>query len=119
VATPAAKIAAPPTGPALTPPHHDTTKIAGRHGTPQTLTAGGPPPRNNPKIAAAAATVSKNVTPANATPPAGTTMRCKDGTYLTGTPSADRCANNGGVASYHPVPATPAAPRIQAQRKQP
>jgi hypothetical protein len=47
-------------------------------------------------------------------------MRCKDGTYLTGTASADRCASNGGVAVTYPaLPASPPAPRPQPQRKQP
>jgi len=45
-------------------------------------------------------------------PPAGATMRCKDGTYLTGTPSDARCAGFGGVAVLLPVPTPPPpAPR--------
>jgi hypothetical protein len=43
--------------------------------------------------------------------PAGSTMRCKDGTYLSGTPSADRCSANGGTAViFGSQQATPAAP---------
>jgi hypothetical protein len=51
------------------------------------------------------------------TPPAGATMRCKDGTYLAGTPSAERCGSNGGLAAILPAgrpaspPAAPARPR--------
>ncbi|MFI5232844.1 MAG: hypothetical protein ACHQSE_10075 [Gemmatimonadales bacterium] len=46
-------------------------------------------------------------------------MRCKDGTYLSGGPAADRCAGNGGVASIFSArpPLVPAKP--QPQRKQP
>lgn len=46
-------------------------------------------------------------------------MRCKDGSYLSGAPSADRCANNGGVASVFPAKSALVAPKPQAQRKQP
>lgn len=49
---------------------------------------------------------------ADQAPPVGATMRCKDGTYLSGTASANRCANNGGLAAIlpplPPVPPTPA-----------
>jgi hypothetical protein len=81
--------------------------------------ASGPPPRNNAKFAASAAAISKSVVPVNSAPPAGTTMRCKDGSYLSGAPSADRCANNGGVATVFPAKGGLTAPRPQAQRKQP
>ena len=47
-------------------------------------------------------------------PPAGATMHCKDGTYLTGTPNKDRCANNGGLAAI--LPSTPPAPAAPARR---
>ncbi len=47
----------------------------------------------------------------NQAPPAGATMHCKDGTYLTGAPSKDRCANNGGLAAILPAPVqTPSVP---------
>jgi hypothetical protein len=49
--------------------------------------------------------------------PANATMHCKDGTYLTGAPSTDRCANNGGVAAIFPP--RPAAPTPPAQRPRP
>lgn len=44
------------------------------------------------------------------TPPAGATMRCKDGTWLTGEPAAARCAGNGGLATILPVRAAPPPP---------
>jgi hypothetical protein len=44
-------------------------------------------------------------------PPAGATMRCKDGTWLSGAPAAGRCDANGGTAvilpSPRPAPPTP------------
>jgi len=49
--------------------------------------------------------------PAQAAAPIGATMRCKDGTYLTGAPAASRCAGFGGVAAFlappRPTPAQP------------
>jgi hypothetical protein len=76
------------------------------------------PPRTRP--VAAASTISMNVIPATQGPPAGATMRCKDGTYLTGAPSAARCVGNGGVAMTYPAQAaSPPAPKPQPQRKQP
>ena len=49
-----------------------------------------------------------------AAPPATATMQCKDGTFLYGAPSADRCTNNGGLAAIFtrptPPPARPARP---------
>lgn len=41
------------------------------------------------------------------TPPAGATMRCKDGTWLSGTADAARCANNGGLLVILPPARTP------------
>jgi hypothetical protein len=41
---------------------------------------------------------------ADAPPPSGSTMRCKDGTYLGGTPSAGACAAYGGLAAILPAP---------------
>lgn len=54
------------------------------------------------------------VTPAlrNDTPPAGATMRCRDGTWLTGPAAAARCDGNGGSAVILPAaPSAPAAPQ--------
>lgn len=46
------------------------------------------------------------------TPPAGATMRCRDGTWLTGAAVASRCDANGGSAVILPAaPAAPPAPR--------
>lgn len=39
-----------------------------------------------------------------AAPPADATMRCKDGTFLTGPPAAERCRDRGGVAAIFPAP---------------
>lgn len=44
------------------------------------------------------------------TPPAGATMRCKDGTWLAGEAAAARCAANGGLATILPVRAAPPPP---------
>jgi hypothetical protein len=60
-----------------------------------------------------AAAVQAALTPS--TPPAGATMRCKDGTWFSGTPDAARCVSNGGLAvilppSNPPVPPPPARP---------
>ncbi|MFI5208471.1 MAG: hypothetical protein ACHQX4_10710 [Gemmatimonadales bacterium] len=41
-------------------------------------------------------------------------MQCKDGTYLTGTPDANRCSANGGLAAILPAARAtppPARPR--------
>lgn len=46
------------------------------------------------------------------TPPVGATMRCRDGTWMTGPASSGRCDANGGTAVILPVaPVTPPAPR--------
>jgi len=45
----------------------------------------------------------------DAAPPAGATMRCKDGTYLTGAAAAGRCDANGGLVAVLP-PAREASP---------
>jgi len=76
------------------------------------------PPRKAPTAAQSA--IAKSVAPA-ASRPVGATMHCKDGTYLTGAPAADRCAANGGVAAIFPASPGVAAPRPQpqGQRKQP
>lgn len=47
-----------------------------------------------------------------ATPPAGATMRCRDGSWLSGAPAPGRCDANGGTAAILPVaPPPPPAPR--------
>lgn len=46
------------------------------------------------------------------TPPAGATMRCRDGSWLSGAPAPGRCDGNGGTAAILPVaPPIPPAPR--------
>jgi hypothetical protein len=82
------------------------------------LTTKSPPPPAPLTTAARIAAADRTVAPAR-TAPIGATMQCKDGTYLTGAPSAGRCSNNGGIAAIYPAqPAAPAA-RPQPQRKQP
>ena len=62
-------------------------------------------------VAAATAAQASVVAPARValTPPATSTMQCKDGTFLYGAPSADRCANNGGLAAIFARPTPPPA----------
>ncbi len=43
-------------------------------------------------------------------PPAGATIRCRDGTYLTGTPVASACDAHAGLAMMMPVRGTPPRP---------
>ena len=51
------------------------------------------------------------VVAAPAVPPAGATMRCKDGTWLTGAPGEGRCSANGGTAAIlAPARAAPPPP---------
>ena len=57
---------------------------------------------------------SAQVVEAPTAPPSGATMRCKDGSYLTGRPSADRCDGNAGVAVI--FPAAPVSPPTPARR---
>ena len=68
-----------------------------------------------PLTAAAATMRASIIAPAKlvVAPPTDATMQCKDGTYLSGPPSAGRCAALGGVAALFPVAAkpVPVAPR--------
>ncbi len=64
--------------------------------------------RNSASVAASAGIVEQ-------APPAGTTMRCKDGTYLTGAPADNRCADHGGVAAVM----TSAKPTLPETRPRP
>jgi hypothetical protein len=70
-----------------------------------------PPPRaaaaRMPVSAPAAARAA--AAPSAAAPPAGATIRCKDGTYLTGAAAAGRCDANGGLVAVLP-PAREAPP---------
>jgi hypothetical protein len=73
-----------------------------------------PPPTPAARAAALAAAAKASTTMQKSGPPAGASMQCKDGTYLSGTASADRCANNGGLAAVFPVRAQ--APPVPARR---
>ncbi|MCE9601363.1 MAG: DUF3761 domain-containing protein [Gemmatimonadetes bacterium] len=59
-------------------------------------------PATTPSVRAAAAQPAANAR--NDAPPAGATMRCRDGTWLSGTPSESRCDRNGGLAVILPAP---------------
>ncbi|MBC7673274.1 MAG: hypothetical protein H7247_12710 [Polaromonas sp.] len=63
-------------------------------------------------IVASAVTPAQRIASADAAPPAGATMRCKDGTFLTGAASEQRCAGNGGLSvtfqAARPTPQPPA-----------
>jgi hypothetical protein len=100
--------------------HPDSARARAGRASAAAIAAAQPAPRvgtpaRNVKVAAAAPAISANVVAAAR--PVGATMRCKDGTYLTGAVSADRCASNGGVAVTFPVVAAPAPPRPQAQKR--
>jgi hypothetical protein len=72
------------------------------------------PPHQKTVVRKASPALAVSAAAAIQAPPAGATMHCKDGTYLTGAPSKDRCANNGGVAAI--LPSTPPAPAAPARR---
>ncbi len=84
--------------------------------TPETCTARGGlklilPARATPPATPPAAQASLQAAPApSATPPSDATMRCKDGTWLSGTPAASRCDANGGLATILPPTPPPGAP---------
>lgn len=62
-------------------------------------------------IAASAITPAQRIASADPAPPPGATMRCKDGTFLTGVASEQRCAGNGGLGVSFPAPVeTPRPP---------
>lgn len=70
--------------------------------------------RRTPALAAAspalrAATSQSAALARNDAPPVGATMRCRDGSWLFGTPSASRCDRNGGLAVILPAPPVPPA----------
>ncbi|CAN5864153.1 hypothetical protein BH11GEM1_BH11GEM1_20500 [soil metagenome] len=70
------------------------------------------PPVRTP-IAASAVTPAQRIASAAAAPPAGATMRCKDGTFLTGAPSEQRCDGNGGVSVTFPAAAPTPQPPVR------
>ena len=71
-----------------------------------------------PALRQVAATVAHPALVARAAP-AGTTMQCKDGTYLSGVPAAARCAGNGGVAAIFPAAKTAPPGPSKAPQKRP
>ena len=60
------------------------------------------PPAATPSVRAATPQPAANAR--NDAPPAGASMRCRDGTWLSGTPSESRCDRNGGLAVILPAP---------------
>ena len=60
-----------------------------------------PTTRQAPPLAVARSIVSQQ-TPFTNVRPDGATMQCKDGTYLFGAPSDERCRQNGGVGVTFP-----------------
>jgi len=56
-----------------------------------------------PAPAARPVPTARVAAPSEAPPPTGATMRCKDGTWLTGTPAPERCSANGGTAVILPA----------------
>jgi len=77
------------------------------------------PPAAAGRVAAPAAAMRATPVAAAETPPAGATMRCKDGTWLNGTTAAGACAGHAGLAmtvpqvrgTPHPPVAVTSAPR--------
>ena len=68
------------------------------------------PPVPKP-IVASAVTPAQRIASADAAPPAGATMRCKDGTFLSGEASEQRCAGYGGLGvTFQATPAIPQPP---------
>ena len=109
--TAAPTAATPPVPPAL-PAVPPTAAVAANAAAIAASAAPAPPPL--PGVVPPPAPASSQalvVAPAPSTAsmavPLGSTMRCKDGTWLNGTPAPDRCETRGGVAVIVPVPSTP------------
>lgn len=105
-ATPAVVLPPAPGGPPPTPPR-STAVVPSK--APPVLNAQVVPPPPPMAGAATPATPARALMP-NGPPPVGTTMRCKDGTYLTGTPNPANCATHQGVAVIFPTRAVPTGP---------
>ena len=73
--------------------------------TPLPLARPVPSPIATPDI-----TPAQRIASADPAPPPGATMRCKDGTFLTGVASEPRCAGNGGLGVTFPATPTPQPP---------
>ena len=69
-----------------------------------------PVPPSLAEIRAAQPSAAPSPASGPATPPVGATMRCRDGTWLSGAPAADRCTQRGGVLIYVPQRPTPPPP---------
>ena len=84
------------------------------------LQVGMPPRAAAPpaRVAQAQAQAAPSVALANVAPPAGATMRCKDGSYQSGAPSAGACSGRGGLAAAMP-PTGAAPPQPMAPRQNP
>ena len=98
-------LASPSASPASVAPGRTATMVA-----PAALMA--TPVRQVPQQqATAAVTPAQQIAAADGRPAAGMTMRCKDGTFLSGTPSASQCQAHGGlVATFPAARQVPAAP---------
>jgi len=64
------------------------------------------------RMPVSAPAAARAAAPSAAPAPEGATMRCKDGTYLTGAPSEGRCDAYGGVAAVLPAPRTAPPPPL-------
>jgi len=64
------------------------------------------------RMPVSAPAAARAAAPSDAPAPDGATMRCKDGTYLTGAPSEGRCDAYGGVAAVLPAPRTAPPPPL-------
>lgn len=83
----------------------------------RTIEKSAPPPA--PAKSATTSPALKTTISADVKPAAGMTMRCKDGTWLAGTPTADRCSNNGGLAMVMMAPPAAPASRPEVQQQAP
>jgi hypothetical protein len=74
-------------------------------------------PAPAPAVRAPALAAARAPAPSNAAAPADATMRCKDGTYLTGPPAEGRCDANGGLAVILVPRPTPPPPPLNGPRR--
>jgi hypothetical protein len=93
-------------------PPSDASACANRGGARVIMPGRGTPPAPVARAVTAQATVRAAPVPA-AAPPAGATMLCRDGTYLSGAPSAGRCDANGGLVAILPAPRAAPPPPVR------